>query len=56
MDLILDSIEKVGPDRKKVIEELANVKERDSIVGKVMFAEVELRLKASLISSASASP
>src|SRR5436190_11135401 len=33
MDLILDSIEKVGPDRKKVIEELANVKERDSIVG-----------------------
>jgi len=25
MDLILDSIEKVGPDRKKVIEELANV-------------------------------
>ena len=37
MDLILDSIEKVGPDRKKVIEELANVKERDSIVGKVTF-------------------
>jgi branched-chain amino acid transport system substrate-binding protein len=36
-DLILDSIEKVGPDRKKVIEELANVKERDSIVGKVTF-------------------
>src|SRR5205814_1784116 len=37
MDLILDSIEKVGPDRKKVIEELANVKERESIVGKVTF-------------------
>ena len=37
MDLILDSIEKVGPDRKKVIEELANVKQRDSIVGKVTF-------------------
>src|SRR6266545_3809193 len=37
MDLILDSIEKVGPDRKKVIEELANVKARDSIVGKVTF-------------------
>src|ERR1700730_4868577 len=35
MDLILDSIEKVGPDRKKVIEELANVKDRDSIIGKV---------------------
>ncbi len=37
MDLILDSIEKVGPDRKKVIEELANVKDRDSIIGKVTF-------------------
>ena len=37
MDLILDSIEKVGPDRKKVIEELANVKDRDSIVGKITF-------------------
>lgn len=32
MALILDSIEKVGPDRKKVIAELANVKDRDSIV------------------------
>jgi branched-chain amino acid transport system substrate-binding protein len=37
MDLILDSIEKVGPDRKKVIEEMANVKDRDSIVGKITF-------------------
>ena len=37
MDLILDSIEKVGPDRKKVIDELANVKDRDSIVGKITF-------------------
>ena len=37
MDLILDSIEKVGPDRKKVIAELANVKDRDSIVGKITF-------------------
>ncbi len=36
-DLILDAIEKVGPDRKKVIAELANVKERDTIVGKVTF-------------------
>lgn len=37
MDLILDAIEKVGPDRKKVIAELANVKDRDSIVGKITF-------------------
>jgi branched-chain amino acid transport system substrate-binding protein len=37
MALILDSIEKVGPDRKKVIDELANVKDRDSIVGKITF-------------------
>ena len=37
MDLILDSIEKVGPDRKKVIEELASVKDRDSIIGKITF-------------------
>jgi branched-chain amino acid transport system substrate-binding protein len=37
MDLILDSIEKVGPDRKKVIAELANVKDRDSIIGKITF-------------------
>jgi len=37
MDLILDSIEKVGPDRKKVIAEMANVKDRDSIVGKITF-------------------
>jgi len=37
MDMILDSIEKVGPDRKKVIAELANVKDRDTIVGKITF-------------------
>ncbi|MFZ3212535.1 MAG: branched-chain amino acid ABC transporter substrate-binding protein [Terriglobales bacterium] len=37
MDLILDSIEKVGPDRRKVIEDLANVKNRDSIIGKITF-------------------
>jgi branched-chain amino acid transport system substrate-binding protein len=37
MDLILNSIEKVGPDRKKVIADLANVKDRDSIVGKITF-------------------
>src|SRR5436190_800519 len=37
MALILDSIEKVGPDRKKIIDELAKVKDRDSIVGKITF-------------------
>lgn len=37
MDMIIDTIEKVGPDRKKVIAELANVKDRDSIVGKITF-------------------
>ena len=29
MDMILDTIEKVGPDRKKVIAALADVKDRD---------------------------
>jgi branched-chain amino acid transport system substrate-binding protein len=37
MSMLLDSIEKVGPDRKKVIADLANVKDRDSIVGKITF-------------------
>ncbi len=37
MDMILDTIEKVGPDRKKVIADLANVNDRDTIVGKVTF-------------------
>jgi branched-chain amino acid transport system substrate-binding protein len=37
MNLILDAIEKVGPDRKKVIADLAIVKDRDSIVGKITF-------------------
>ncbi len=37
MDLIIDTIENVGPDRKKVIAALANVKDRDSIIGKVTF-------------------
>jgi len=35
--LIMDAIEKVGPDRKKVIAELAKVKDVDTIVGKVTF-------------------
>jgi branched-chain amino acid transport system substrate-binding protein len=37
MNMILDSIEKVGPNRKKVIADLGNVKDRDSIVGKISF-------------------
>src|SRR6516162_6109231 len=37
MVMILDAIEKVGPDRKKVMAELGNVKDRDSIVGKITF-------------------
>ena len=37
MDLILDSIEKVGPDRRKVIDDLANIRNRDSIIGKITF-------------------
>jgi branched-chain amino acid transport system substrate-binding protein len=37
MEMILDTIEKVGPDRRKVIADLANVKDRDTIVGKVTF-------------------
>ncbi len=37
MDLILDTIEKVGPNRKQVIAELGKVKDRDSIVGKITF-------------------
>jgi branched-chain amino acid transport system substrate-binding protein len=35
--LLMDAIEKVGPDRKKIIAELKNVKDRDSIVGKITF-------------------
>ena len=37
MNLILDAIEQQGPDRKKVQAVLNNVKDRDSIVGKVTF-------------------
>lgn len=37
MNLILDTIEAVGPDRKKVVEALDNVKGRDSIVGEITF-------------------
>ncbi len=37
MALILDSIEKVGPDRKKVIEDLAHVNDHSSIIGPITF-------------------
>jgi branched-chain amino acid transport system substrate-binding protein len=37
MNLILDTIEQVGPDRKKVQGTLNKVKDRDSIVGKITF-------------------
>jgi branched-chain amino acid transport system substrate-binding protein len=37
MDMLIDTIEKVGPNRKKVVDELAKVKDRDSIVGKITF-------------------
>lgn len=38
-DILMDAIEKVGPDRKKVIAELAKVKDKETIVGKVTFDE-----------------
>jgi branched-chain amino acid transport system substrate-binding protein len=37
MNLILDTIEQVGPDRKKVLAALGDVKNRDSIIGKISF-------------------
>ncbi len=37
MNLILDGIEKVGPDRKKLTEYLSDVKEHDSITGPITF-------------------
>ena len=36
-NLILDAIEKVGPNRKKVAAELRKTKDKDTIVGKVTF-------------------
>ena len=35
--LLMDTIEKVGPDRKKVLSALGEVKARDSIVGTITF-------------------
>lgn len=37
--LAMDTIEKVGPDRAKILDALANVKDYESIVGKVTFDE-----------------
>ena len=37
MSLILDSIESVGPDRRRVIDYLSKVKDHDSIIGKITF-------------------
>jgi branched-chain amino acid transport system substrate-binding protein len=36
-NLIMDAVEKVGPNRKKVAGELRKTKDRDSIIGKVTF-------------------
>ncbi len=36
-NLIMDAIEKVGPNRKKVIAELSQTKNADTIIGKVTF-------------------
>jgi branched-chain amino acid transport system substrate-binding protein len=37
MNLVLDTIEEVGPDREAITEALADVQERDSIVGPITF-------------------
>lgn len=37
--LAIDVIERVGPDREKILDALANVKDYDAIVGKVTFDE-----------------
>jgi branched-chain amino acid transport system substrate-binding protein len=36
-NLIMDAIEKVGPDRKRVLKELNATHDRDSIIGKISF-------------------
>ncbi|MEQ1658863.1 MAG: ABC transporter substrate-binding protein, partial [Hylemonella sp.] len=36
-NLIMDAIEKVGPDRKKVLDVLNKTKDADTIIGKVTF-------------------
>jgi branched-chain amino acid transport system substrate-binding protein len=37
MDLVLDTIEEVGPYREAIIEALGQVKDHDSIVGPITF-------------------
>jgi branched-chain amino acid transport system substrate-binding protein len=36
-NLVIDVIEKVGPNRKRVIEELRKTRDKDSIIGKITF-------------------
>jgi branched-chain amino acid transport system substrate-binding protein len=36
-NLIIDAIEKVGPDRKKVMQELNATRDHDSVIGKITF-------------------
>jgi branched-chain amino acid transport system substrate-binding protein len=36
-NLIMDAVEKVGPDRRKVMKELNGTHDRDSIIGKITF-------------------
>ena len=36
-NLIMDAVEKVGPNRKKVTQELGKTHDRDSIIGKISF-------------------
>jgi branched-chain amino acid transport system substrate-binding protein len=36
-NLLMDAIEKVGPSRKKVTDELGKTRDRDSIIGKITF-------------------
>jgi branched-chain amino acid transport system substrate-binding protein len=36
-NLLVDTIEKVGPNRKKIVGELRKVKDRDSIIGPITF-------------------
>lgn len=36
-NLIMDAVEKVGPDRRKVMKELNGTQDRDSIIGKITF-------------------
>jgi branched-chain amino acid transport system substrate-binding protein len=36
-NLVIDAIEKVGPNRKRVIAELNKTRDKDSIIGKITF-------------------